>query len=93
VSFESEARPNRRVHIETLRRMTPERRLAKAFELSDMTREALRAGLAQRYPDATPQELTAMVIERLGRCRERAGWGDEHGIARALAEARQLAQE
>jgi Xaa-Pro aminopeptidase len=65
------AQPNRRIYIEVLRRMTPEQRLAKAFELSDMTREALRAGLAQRHPGATPQELTAMVIERLERCRRR----------------------
>jgi hypothetical protein len=65
------AQPNRRLYIETLRRMTPEQRLAKAFELSDMTREALRAGLAQRYPAATPHELTTMVIERLERCRSR----------------------
>jgi hypothetical protein len=65
------AQPNRRIYVEVLRRMTPEERLSKAFELSDMTREALRAGLAQRYPDATPQELTAMVIERLDRCRRR----------------------
>jgi hypothetical protein len=64
--------PNRRVYIETLRRMTPEQRLAKAIELSDMTREALRAGLAERHPDATPEDLTAMVIERLERCRKRA---------------------
>lgn len=61
--------PNRRIYIEALRRMTPEQRLEKAFELSEMTREALRAGLAQRYPAATPEELTAMVIERLERCR------------------------
>jgi hypothetical protein len=65
------AQPNRRIYVEVLRRMAPEERLSKAFELSDMTREALRAGLAQRYPDATPQELTAMVIERLDRCRRR----------------------
>jgi len=65
------AQPNRRIYIETLRRMTPEARLAKAFELSEMTREALRAGLAQRHPEATPQELTAMVAERLERCRSR----------------------
>jgi hypothetical protein len=64
--------PNRRIYIETLRRMTPEQRLAKAIELSDMTREALRAGLAERHPDATPEDLTEMVIERLERCRKRA---------------------
>jgi hypothetical protein len=64
--------PNRRIYIETLRRMTPEQRLAKAVELSEMTREALRAGLAERHPDATPEDLTAMVTERLERCRRRA---------------------
>jgi hypothetical protein len=64
-------RPSRRIYIETLRRMTPEQRLAKAVELSEMTREALRAGLAERHPDAAPDELTAMVIERLERCRRR----------------------
>lgn len=67
----SKAQPNRRIYIETLRRMTSDQRLAKAFELSDMTRDALRAGLAQRHPEATPEELTAMVIERLERCRRR----------------------
>jgi hypothetical protein len=72
VSLGLKAQPNRRIYIETLRRMTPEQRLAKAFELSDMTRDALRAGLAQRYPDATSEELTGMVIERLERCRRRA---------------------
>lgn len=71
VSLGPKAQPNRRIYIETLRRMTPEQRLAKAFELSDMTREALRAGLARRHPDATSEELTAMVIERLKRCRRR----------------------
>jgi hypothetical protein len=39
VSLGLKAQPNRRIYIETLRRMTPEQRLAKAFELSDMTRD------------------------------------------------------
>jgi len=63
--------PNRGVYIEALRRMTPEQRLAKAFELSDMTHEALRAGLAERYPAASGTELHSMYLERLERCRRR----------------------
>lgn len=63
--------PNRRVYMEALRRMTPEQRLAKAFELSDMTHEALQAGLAQRYPAASDAELHTIYMERLERCRRR----------------------
>ncbi|MBI5230617.1 MAG: hypothetical protein HY876_00420 [Coriobacteriales bacterium] len=65
-------RVNREVYIETLRRMTTEERLAKAFELSDMTHDALRAGLRQRYPEATDSELEERFRERLERCRSRS---------------------
>jgi hypothetical protein len=60
---------NRALYIETLRRMSPEERLSKAFELSEMTRELLRAGLAQRYPSASAEELHRLYLERLERCR------------------------
>jgi hypothetical protein len=63
--------PNRGIYIEALRRMGPEARLAKAFELTEMTREALRVGLARRHPEASPEELEALVRERLERCRNR----------------------
>jgi len=65
------AQPNRAAYIETLRRMTPGQRLAKAFELSDMAHEALRAGLSTRFPEADPATLSALYIERLERCRSR----------------------
>jgi hypothetical protein len=60
---------NRALYIETLRRMSPEERLSKAFELSEMTRELLKAGLAQRYPSASAEELHRLYLERLERCR------------------------
>lgn len=63
--------PNRRIYMETLRRMSPEERLAKAFELSDMTHDALRAGLKARYPLASDIELQGLYLERLERCRKR----------------------
>jgi hypothetical protein len=63
--------PNRRVYIETLRRMTPEQRLSKAFELSDMTHAALRVAVAARNPGAGPEELQELYLERLERCRRR----------------------
>ena len=64
--------PNRGRYIETLRCMTPEQRLAKAFELSDMTHEALRVSLRDRYPEASAAELHARYLERLERCRSRS---------------------
>jgi len=57
--------------MDALRRMTPGQRLAKAFELSDMTHEALRAGLSTRFPEADPATLAALYVERLERCRSR----------------------
>jgi hypothetical protein len=63
--------PNRAIYIDVLRRMGPEGRLAKAFELTEMTREALRVGLAQRYPSAGPEQIQVLVRERLERCRNR----------------------
>lgn len=64
--------PNRAVYIATLRRMTPEQRLLKAFELSEMTHEALRAGIRMRFPNASEEELHRVYLERLERCRSRS---------------------
>jgi hypothetical protein len=62
------AQPNRARYIEVLRRMTPEQRLAKAIELSEMTRVAVLTGLRRRFPDATEAEIHARYLERLGQC-------------------------
>lgn len=64
-------RPNHAIYIRTLRAMTPEQRLAKAFELSEMTRDLLRAGLRQRFPHASDQELHRLYLDRLEKCHNR----------------------
>jgi len=64
--------PNRRLYIETLRRMTPEQRLLKAFELTELSRELLRTGLRDRFPHLSAEELHALYLRRLDRCRSRA---------------------
>jgi hypothetical protein len=69
--MQPEPRPGRRVYIDTLRRIGPEKRLEKAFELSEMTHEALRVGLRQRHPDASREEIERLFRERLERCRSR----------------------
>lgn len=69
MSTELKTQPNRAQYVRVLQRMTPEQRLLKAVELSEMTREALRAGLRRRYPGAGEPELHARYLERLERCR------------------------
>ena len=64
-------RPNHRLYIETLRRMTPEQRLLKAFELSELGKELFRAGLRRRFPDATSEEFQALFLKRLEKCHNR----------------------
>jgi hypothetical protein len=65
-------RPNRARYVEVLRRMAPEQRLAKALELSELSRSLMRAGLRERHPNASENELHALYLERLERCRSRS---------------------
>ena len=64
-------RPNRKLYIEILRRMTPQQRLLKSFELTQMSRDLLRAGLRSRFPDATDEQIHRMYLERLAKCHNR----------------------
>jgi hypothetical protein len=44
-------RPNHARYIEVLRRMTPEQRLLKAFELSEFSKALFVEGLRKRHPE------------------------------------------
>lgn len=60
-----------RQYIQVLRRMTPEQRLKRAFELSDMTLRLFKQGLRERFPDISEDELHAFYLKRLERCHNR----------------------
>jgi hypothetical protein len=64
-------RPNHRQYIETLRRMTPGQRLAKAFELSEFSKRLFLNGLRERFPEASPEELHRIYLARLEKCHNR----------------------
>lgn len=64
-------RPQRQRYLRTLAAMTPEERLAKAFELSEWSRKLFIAGLQERYPDLGPDELHDLYLERLQKCHSR----------------------
>ena len=52
-------RPNHQLYLAALRRLTPEQRLLKAFELTELSRELFRAGLRQRFPNPTRRSRSA----------------------------------
>jgi len=64
-------RPNHKLYIQALRRMSPEARLLKSFELSQFSRELFIHGLRKRFPHLTEDELKKIYLERLDKCHNR----------------------
>jgi hypothetical protein len=63
--------PNRALYIQILRQMTPQQRLQKAFELSEMSKELFKQGLRKRFPDLSEEEFHKLYLERLEKCHNR----------------------
>jgi hypothetical protein len=63
--------PNHALYIRTLRRMSSESRLLKAFELTSFSRELFFQGLRKRFPDLSDAELKRVYLERLEKCHNR----------------------
>lgn len=51
--------------------MTPEQRLAKAFELTEMAKGLLWSGLRERFPEKSESDLTDLYLRRLEKCHNR----------------------
>ncbi len=63
--------PNHGIYIRSLRRLSSEQKLAKTFELSEMSRRLFREGLRRRFPDLTEDEFHRLYLERLALCHNR----------------------
>jgi len=63
--------PNHKIYIKTLRQMSPEQRLMKAFELSDFSRQLFVQGLHKRFPDLPDYEFQKVLLKRLDKCHNR----------------------
>jgi hypothetical protein len=61
-------RPNDDLYIGILRRMGPERRLLKAFELTEFARDLFAAGLRDRHPDLPEPAFRRLLVEKLKEC-------------------------
>jgi DNA-binding PadR family transcriptional regulator len=57
-------RQNHKRYVEILRRMTPEQRLKKAFELNEFGRALFRRGLERRHPELSAEELKHLEREQ-----------------------------
>jgi len=64
-------RPNHKIYIQALRRMSPEKRLLKAFELSEFAGQLFIHGLHQRFPNLGDEEFKKILLERLDKCHNR----------------------
>ena len=64
-------RPNHKLYIQMLRRMTPEQRLAKTFDLSEFTRRLFADGLRRRFPDLSEGDFQELLRTRLEKCHNR----------------------
>lgn len=64
-------RPYHHIYIEILRRMSPEQRLNKAIELSELSKDLFRQGLRQRFPDLSEEEFHKLFLKRLELCHNR----------------------
>ena len=61
-------RPNHKIYLEILRRMTPEQKLLKAFELTEFSRQLFRQGLRNLHPEMHEEELRTLYLARLEKC-------------------------
>lgn len=64
-------RPNHRIYIQVLREMSPEKRLLKAFELSEFANQLFIHGLYKRFPNLSDEEFKRILLERLDKCHNR----------------------
>ena len=66
ILLESEAgRESLEVWRRIVKAMSGEQKVAKAFELTEMTRQLMRAGLRHQHPQASEEEIHEMVVDRL----------------------------
>ncbi len=64
-------RLNHKIYIQVLRGMSPEKRLLKAIELSEFTRQLFIHGLHKRFPNLPDEEFKKILLERLDKCHNR----------------------
>ena len=68
---EFDSREARLTYVQALRAMTPEQRLLKALELSDIALDLFKQGLRARFPELNEEAFATLLRERLDLCNNR----------------------
>ena len=55
-------------YIKIMRRIAPEDRLRKCFELNELAKGLFMAGLKNRFPDYSDKELKKIYLKRISKC-------------------------
>jgi hypothetical protein len=71
VNTDIKPKPNHGLYLSTLRKMTAAQRLAKSFELSNLTKELFLSGLRNRFPAKSEGDIKKIYLERIARCHNR----------------------
>ncbi len=51
-----------------IKNMTGAQKVAKAFELTELTRRTMRAGIRRQFPHASEAEIHELYVDRLLQC-------------------------
>ena len=60
---------DRKQYLKIIRSMSPEDRLKKCFELNELTRQLFLAGLKNRFPQCSEEEIKKIYLRRIDKCR------------------------
>lgn len=64
-------RPNHKIYLETLRKMSAEQKLMKVFELSSLSKNLFKEGLKKTYGNLTNEQFNKLFISRIKKCYNR----------------------
>jgi hypothetical protein len=63
--------PNRDRYIEILRKMRPQQKVERVFELNELGKELVRTGLRNRNPDLSEKEINQKAVDKWIQCHNR----------------------
>lgn len=61
-------RPNHQLYVQILRSMTPDQRLRKALELTELGKRLFAEGLRRLHPDLSESEFRKLYLKYLAKC-------------------------
>jgi len=57
-----------REYIKIVRKLTPEKKLEKCFDLNEFTKALFLTGLRNRFPNLSEDEIKKLYLKRVAKC-------------------------